>query len=93
MKRIGIVASRIAKDDLVVYNVLVLVFAFLLSLFIFCMAAFSVLASVAVVSSVTRGYASMDPGGSFFRFTFMGLVGVVGLLNLVAVLVNIKLKR
>ena len=93
MKRIGIAASRIAKDDLVVYNALVLLFSFLLSLFIFFIAAFSIAAGVALVSYVTRGYMSMDTGGAFFRVALMGLTGVVGTLNLVAVLVNIKLKR
>ena len=31
MKRIGIAASRIAKDDLVLYNLFVVILAFLLS--------------------------------------------------------------
>ncbi|MBF0330760.1 MAG: hypothetical protein HQL17_02395 [Candidatus Omnitrophica bacterium] len=93
MKRIGIVASRIAKDDLLVYNGLVMLFSFLLSLLIFFIAAFSILAAIALVSYVTRGYMSMDAGRGFFRFALMGLSGVVAIINFVAVIVNIKLKR
>jgi hypothetical protein len=93
MKRIGIAASRIAKDDLVSYNMFVLILSFLLSLLIFLISAFSILAGVAVTSYVTRGFMSMDPGTGFFKFAFFGLAVVVGLINLVAVLVNIKLKR
>ncbi len=76
MKRIGIAASRIAKDDLVLYNVFVIVLSFLLSLLIFFISAFSIVAGMALVSYVSRG-----------------LAGVVSMINLTAVLVNIKLKR
>lgn len=93
MKRIGIAASHIAKDDLVLYNVFVLILSFLLSLLIFCISAFSILAGVAVTSYFTRGFMSIDPGSGFFKFALFGLAAVVGLINLTAVLVNIKLKR
>jgi hypothetical protein len=64
-----------------------------LSLFIFFIAAFSILAGIALVSYVTRGYMAMDAGAGFFRFALMGLAGVVGIINFVAVLMNIKLKH
>ncbi len=93
MKRIGIAASRIAKDDLVLYNAFVLLLSFLLSLLIFCISAFSILAGVALTSYVTRGFMVLDAGAGSFKFAFFGLATVVGVVNLTAVLVNIKLKR
>jgi hypothetical protein len=93
MKRIGIAASHIAKDDLVLYNVFVLILSFLLSLLIFCISAFSILMGVALTSYCTRGFMAIDAGSGFFRFAFFCLASVVGLINLTAVLVNIKLKR
>jgi len=93
MKRIGIAASHIAKDDLVIYNVFVIILSFLLSLLIFCVSAFSILVGIAFTSYVTRGFMAIDAGAGLFQFTFFGLAAVVGLINLTAVLVNIKLKR
>lgn len=93
MKRIGIAASRIAKDDLFLYNVFVLVLSFLLSLLIFFISAFSILSGMALTSYVTRGFMAIDPGTAVLKFALFGLAALVGLINLVAVLVNIKLKR
>ena len=93
MKRIGIAASRVAKDDLVLYNVFVLILSFLLSLLIFFISAFSILAGIALTSYVTKGFMAIDVGAGSFKFAFFGLAAMVGLINLAAVLVNIKLKR
>ena len=93
MKRIGIAASRIAKDDLLFYNVFVLLISFLVSFIIFLVAAFFILAGVALISCLTKGFMAMDVGGGFFRFALIGLAIVTGIINLVAVVVNIKFKR
>jgi hypothetical protein len=93
MKRIGIAASHIAKDDLVLYNVFVLLLSFLLSLLIFFISAFSILVGIGLTSYMSRGFMVLDAGAGFFKFAFFGLVAVVAVINLVAVLVNIKLKR
>jgi hypothetical protein len=93
MKRIGIAASRIAKDDIVLYNVFVILLSTLFSMMIFCVSAFAILAGVALVSYATRGFMSIDAGSSIFRYMVLGLSAVVGLVNLVAILTNIKLKR
>ncbi len=93
MKRIGIAASRIAKDDLVLYNLFVVILAFLLSLLIFLTCAFALLAGVALVSYLTRGYMAMDAGTGLYKFAIIGLAAAIGVINLAAVLINIKLKR
>ena len=93
MKRIGIVASHIAKDNLAVYNFFVFLLSALLSLLIFFVSSFSLLAGMALVSYLVRGFMSIDTAGSLFRTAVIALVVVVGVINLAAVLVNIKLKR
>ena len=93
MKRIGITASHIAKDDFLLYNAFVLLLSFLLSLLIFFISAFSILAGITLTSYVTRGFMAIDSTAGTFKFAFFGLAVVVGLINLTAVLVNIKLKR
>ena len=93
MKRIGIAASRVAKDDLVLYNSFVLLLSFLLSLLIFLISAFSILAGMALTSYMTRGFMLIDPGSGLCKFALFGLAVLVGLINLTAVLVNIKIKH
>ncbi len=87
------IASRIAKDDLVAYNLFVLLLAFLLSLLLFFVSAFSILLGMALTSYVTRGFMAINASDGAFRLALMALAVLVGLINLVAVIVNIKLKR
>jgi len=93
MKRIGIAASRIAKDDLILYNLFVIVLSFLVALLIFFIVAFVVLAGMALTSYVMRGFMAIDTGSPLFRAAAIGLLTTVGVLFLAAVSVNFKLKR
>ena len=93
MKRIGVAASRIAKDDLVLYNVFVILLSCLLSLFIFLVSAFTVAAGMALTFWVTRGFMAIDPGAALFKVSLAGLAAATGLINLAAILLNIKFKR
>jgi hypothetical protein len=93
MKRIGIIASHIAKDDLMLYNLSVIGMSCLLSLLIFFVAAFSVVVGLALTVHAARGILAIDAGSAPFRFALMGLAAVTGLVNLTAIIVNLKLKR
>jgi hypothetical protein len=93
MKRIGIAASHIAKDNLLLYNIFVCLLSSLLSLLIFLVSSFSLLAGVALVSYLMRGFMAIDATTGLLRTAFIALAVVVGLINLAAVLANIKLKR
>ncbi len=93
MKRIGVAASRCAKDDLVLYNVLVVLFSLLLSLFIFLISAFAVVLGIVLTAWVIRGFATIDLGTALFRYSLAGLAATTGVINLVAILLNIKIKR
>ncbi|MBF0486163.1 MAG: hypothetical protein HQL16_06590 [Candidatus Omnitrophica bacterium] len=96
MKRIGIAASRIAKDNLFLYNFFVLLISGLLSLLIFFVSGFSLIVGLALVSYLTKGFAVFEPGTGFSSMLFIcfaALAVVVGIINLLAILVNLKLKK
>lgn len=96
MKRIGIAASRIAKDNLLLYNLCVVIISFLLSLLIFFISSFTLIVGIAIVSYIARGFMAVDPGTSVYSvlLTSMSVLGaVVGIINLVAILVNIKIRK
>ena len=49
MKRIGILASRISKDSLALYNFYVLLFSCLFALIIFFLSAFSIVVALSLM--------------------------------------------
>ena len=96
MKRIGIAASRIAKDNLLLYNFCVVVISFLLSLLVFFISGFTLFVGLALISYITKGFMVIEPGtglSSFLAICVVTLAVVVGVINLVAVMVNIKLRK
>ncbi|MBF0569777.1 MAG: hypothetical protein HQL18_03280 [Candidatus Omnitrophica bacterium] len=95
MKRIGIAASRIAKDNLWKYNAFVIGLSFLLSLLVFFLCGLSLLLAFALMSLITKGFMVFEPGAGLsasFTACMIVLAIVVGLLNFVVILTNIKLK-
>ena len=93
MKRIGIAASHIAKDNLALYNIFVCLLSSLLSLLIFLVSSFSLLVGMALVSYLMRGFMVIDATTGLVRTALIALAVVVGLINLTAVIANIRLKR
>ncbi len=96
MKRIGIAASRIAKGNLWLYNFYVLLISFLFSLLIFFISGFTLIVGLALISYITKGFMVIEPGtgfSSFLAICMVSLAAVVGVINLAAVLFNIKLRK
>jgi hypothetical protein len=96
MKRIGIVASRIAKDNLLLYNFYVVLISFLLSLLVFFVSGFTLFVGLALISYITQGFMVIEPGtgfSSFLTVCMVALAVVIGVINLVAVMVNIKFRK
>ena len=96
MKRIGILASRIAKDNLMLYNFYVLLLSGLFSLIIFFLSAFSIVAGLALMMYVTKGIMMIGPEAGFIKLlmTSMAVLAVVvGIVNLVAVLMNVRVRK
>ena len=96
MKRIGIAASHIAKDNLCLYNTYVLILSFLLSLLVFFLSSFTLIVGLALISYVTQGFMVIEPGTGFsalLGICLAALAAVVGLICLVAILLNIKFRK
>jgi uncharacterized membrane protein len=96
MKRIGMIAGKIAKDNLLAYNLYVLLFAGLFALIIALLSGFSLVAALAVVAHVTGGATALESGNMFGRTLLVSLVSlavVVGIVTLVAVGVNLKIRK
>jgi hypothetical protein len=96
MKRIGIIASHIAKDNLALYNFYVFLFAGLFSLIIFFLSMFSLVAGLSLMMYATKGVVVIAPETGFQKLLWTSLivlVVVVGVINLVAVLMNIKVRK
>lgn len=96
MERIGIAASKIAKGNLFFYNFFVILISFLFSLFIFFMAASSIVLALIVISRVVHGIIPTDfeKGWTLIMSVCMiSLTVVVGIFNLYAISRNIKLNK
>lgn len=96
MKRIGIIAEHIAKKNLFLYYFYVLLFSSLISLIIFLLSAFTIIIGVSVVVLIMRQPIVLTPESLFTKLLFISLMvlaGVVGVLNLMMVVNNIRLRN
>lgn len=96
MKRIGIAASKMAKDHLALYNFYVVLLSFLFSFFIFVVAGAAVVLALAVIGYVAEQVPSLglSQGGSLiFTVCMVSLTVVVAVFNLCAVSVNLKFPK
>ena len=96
MKRIGIAASKIAKGNLFLYNIYVIVFSFLFSVLIFLMAGSSILIAIFILANVIGAFIPLDMEKNWIPITMMCVVTltiVVVFFNLFAILANVKVNR
>ena len=96
MERIGIAASRMAQGNLIAYNLFVVLIASLCALFIFLICGFVILAALFLIFTL---FLFLMPG--VFEGVWLGLVKIclvglglfVGLLNMWAIIRNVRLIR
>ena len=96
MDRIGIAASKMAQGNLLAYNLLVIFISCLFSLFIFLVCGFSVLAVLFLVSLVLRVFMPSDFQTMWLyvaKICLIALAAIVGILNTVAIIRNIRLTK
>ncbi len=96
MRRIGIAASKMAQGSLPKYNVFVIMIAFLCSLLLFFVCGFSILAALFLVSLACRPF--LPPGfnaagPAIIRVCLVTLAVVIGILNILAVVKNVKVNK
>lgn len=95
MKRIGIAASRIAKGNLWVYHLSVLFLSSLFSFLVFVLSAFSLLVGFGLLSFISKAFVIFEAGRGFspaFLVAMAALAVVVGIMNLVAIIMNIRIR-
>lgn len=96
MKRIGIVASKISKGNLAVYNFYVVLISFLFSLCIFVIAGSTVIFATAIIRYIEAeimGAESEKSWGSILSVCMISLTVVTTLFNVFALSVNLKLQK
>lgn len=95
MKRIGIAASRVAKENIGLYNFFVFLFSSLFSFLVFVLSAFSLLAGFVALSFVNKGFVVFEPGAGFsptFTMCMVALAAVIAVMNMVVIGMNIRLR-
>ncbi len=96
MERIGIAASKMAQGNFFLYNFYVILISFLFSLFIFFLSGFSVLFALIIMAYIVEGVLPtglQGAWGDMVRICMITLTTVVMLLNLFAILKNVRFKR
>ena len=96
MKRIGIAASKMAKGNLALYNLYVVLISFLFSSFIFIVAGASVVLALALIEYMASEVMALGPkqDSSFILTVCMvSLTVVVTLLTLFVISSNIRFSK
>ena len=95
MKRIGIAASKMAPQNLFLYNVYVIVIAFLFSLLIFFIGG-SVVVALISIAYVTKGILPANFQKEWISIGLVCMISLtisVGLFSLIAISQNLKLHK
>src|SRR3989338_6993518 len=95
MKRIGIAASKIAKNNILLYNFYVILISFIFSLFIFVLAGATVFFSLVVIAYIGNEVTPVDfneDWGRILAVCMVTLTIIVVFLNLIAISKNIKFR-
>lgn len=96
MERIGLAASKIAKGNLFLYNLFVILISFLFSLFVFFMAGAAIILALLVINRIVSGIipSSIGEGWTIVMLVCMISLSVtVAVFNLLAILRNIRLPK
>jgi len=96
MQRIGIAASKMAKGNIWLYHLALLAVTLLFALFAFLVCSFVVAVAIFLVSLILQFFLpAVDQKAwlGVLRTCLLLLAGVIGIIALVAIIQNIKLKK
>ncbi len=96
MKRIGIAASRIAKGDLLFYNMMVMVITFVCSLLLFLLAGIPTMLALLVIGYIANGASPHGFGQEWWgviSLCMIALTFVVTGFAIVALAANMKFRK
>ncbi len=95
MKRIGIAASKMAQGNLFLYNFYVVAIAFICSFFLFLVSGSSIFIALTLIVFMVNGLLPMEWAQRWSSVVYVCMVTlsiVVGVFNLMAILVNFKIR-
>ncbi len=95
MQRIGLTASKIAKGNIWVYHLAVVVIACLFALFVFLICGFSIAVTLFVLSLLVQRFLPSDTHEvwiNVLKTCLIFLSILISLLTLIAIIKNTKLK-
>ena len=96
MERIGIAASKIAKDNLVFYNFLVILIAFVIALILFLIAGGAIFLAMAVMGLLAQGTVPegfKNEWRILLQLCMMALAVTVSLITIFAIVKNVKFRK
>jgi len=96
MRRIGIAASKMAKDNLLTYNLFVILISFLFSVIVFFICAVVILLVVLLTSVILHAVNPADFHSGWvhmFKICLFILAFVVGVFTLTAILKNVQFTK
>ncbi len=96
MERIGIAASKIAKGNIFLYNLYVIMLSFLCCFMLFVIAGTTILLSLIVLGYILNGMLPQDYSQDWqfvIRLCMVSLSAVVTILNIYAIVRNFRFKR
>jgi hypothetical protein len=96
MERIGIAASKMAKEKLWLYNFYVLFLSFLISLIVFLVAGGAIFLGIILIGLMARGVLPSHVNPEWLvmlRLSLVCLTIVISLIALAAVVKNIKFRK
>lgn len=96
MKRIGIVASKISKGNLALYNLYVILIAFLFSSFVFIIAGAIVVFAITIIAYIGNEVMAVEferDWSHVLALCMAALTIVIALFSLFAILKNIRLPK
>lgn len=96
MERIGIAASKMAKDNLVLYNLYVLLLAFLIAFILFLIAGGAIFLAMVAIGVATQGTVPVGFQNErllLFKLCMMTLTVVVSGIMVAAIVKNVKFRK
>ena len=96
MERVGIAASKIARGDLLKYNIFVVLIAFLCSFLLFLVCGLAILVALFLLALICRPFLPPEFHTAWLaivRVCLTALGIVIGVLNILAVIKNFKFTR
>jgi len=96
MQRIGIAASKMARNSLLTYNLFVILISSLFAIIVFLICGLSILLVVLLSSVLLHAFRPSEVHSGWvhmFKICLIILGAVVGIFNLVAILKNIQFTK